>query len=521
VLVLSCSSSEFLCGQDADCGNVDGAQCIHDHCAFPNDECPSGLEFGAHSGSLSGQCVEPVGGTTDGSATADDDGPGTNPTLSTDPDADATVDSSASATVDDSDVESTDGPMTGDALFRDDELAGEFGDGTFAGLEYGDGRVRLEQGETSGTFVSRVFDAGAPVQWQTLAWAPDAPYAKPLPDGGMAELGYAEGNVDMLANVVLFHLDITGALAADAILEDASGRGNDGTLVGDGGESMGVAGVFGSAMADHLDAYVSIPAGTADLDFGEADFTWATWFRFSHACTNNNVFIGVDDVIGGSDAFPHLWMGCTDDAWVQCPDDATMPRPGGVLRSVHNLPDDGAMYCGDGPIADDAWHHMAITKVGHPDAVVTLYVDGSIAAQVDATFAESLDLTQDGDFAFGGFSGGTYPTEGTFDDIAIWTRALAADEIAALHRRGALRVELAVRVCAEPACADDPEFVGGPSLDAAGVFADPPDALAPGTELDITGLVAGRWAQYRLEYVGTPTASPALAAVTLRGTFVE
>jgi len=517
VLAASCSAAEFLCSQDVDCGNVDGAQCVDDHCAFPDDGCPSGLKFGEHSGGLAGECVGPLGDTSGGSAPTEDAGPGTDPSLSTDPD--ATVDSSASTNAE-ADVETTQGP-SGDVVFRDDELAGEFGDGTFSGLEYADGRVRLAAGVTSGVFVSRVFDAGATVQWQTLAWSPDAPYAKPLPNDGLAEVGYADGNVDMLGNVVLFHFDADGALAAGTVVADGSGRGNDGTLLTDGSGSAGVAGVFGTAIADHLDAYVSIPPDTMDLDFGADDFTWATWFRFSHDCSANNVFIGVDDIVGGGDDFPHLWMGCTDEAWPECPASARMPTPGGVLRSVHSLAGDGTSYCGEGPINDDTWHHMAITKAGHPDAVVTLYVDGGISAQADASFAAPLDLTQDGDFAFGGFSGGTYPTEGMFDDAAIWTRALADDEIAALYRRGALRVALALRVCGVADCADEPAFVGGPDLEAGEGFTDPPDAPAPGSELGLGGLAAGRWAQYRVDYVGTGTESPALAAVEIRGTFVD
>lgn len=514
---LSCGGTEFLCQQDGDCDGAAGGACVQGHCAFPDERCPSGLRFSEHSGGLSGMCVADEGGGTDvssGSGTGSSAGP--DPSTPTDP----STPSSTTLPPLTSEDSGSSGVPDGEVVFRDDELDGEFGAGTFTGTAYTASRLRIADGGDDGTFVSRVFDASADVQWQTLAWDPDAPYGKPLPDDGAAETGYALGNVDMLENVLLFHFDESGALGGGTPIADASGRGNDGAIVGDAMGEAGIAGVFGNAIDDYGGAYVSIPPGVDDFDFGTSDFTWAIWFRFEHDCATNHVFIGVDDVVGGGDPYPHLWLGCTTGQWSECPPSMGEPQPAGVLRAEHDNDMDGVFYCGGGTMNDGAWHHLAIVKVGHMSSEVRLFLDGSRVETATGSFAVPIELTQMGDFAVGGFSGSTYPTEAAFDDAAIWVRALEDEEIEALWLRGVLQLHVEVRVCAMADCADDPPFVGGPDLAPGESFTDPPDALGPSTGIPIAALPVGRYAQYRLQLSGiATTASPAVAAVTMRGVY--
>jgi hypothetical protein len=195
------------------------------------------------------------------------------------------------------------------------------------------------------------------------------------------------------------------------------------------------------------------------------------------------------------------------------------PQPAGVLRAEHDVADDGVSYCGSGTMNDGAWHHLAIVKVGHMASEVRVFLDGSRVETATGSFVASIELTQMGDFAVGGFSGSTYPTEGAFDDTAIWVRALEDEEVQALWLRGVLQLRVEVRVCTQADCADDPPFVGGPELAAGDAFRDPGDALAPGTELSIAASPVGRYAQYRLSLAGIANTSPVLAAVTMRGVY--
>ncbi|MEM6994876.1 MAG: hypothetical protein AAF721_30460 [Myxococcota bacterium] len=69
---LACPSDSFDCEGDHTCQNSDGDGVCTDlgYCAFPDDVCPSGLQYGeAAPAHLAGQCV-PAQGTTGGSDTA-------------------------------------------------------------------------------------------------------------------------------------------------------------------------------------------------------------------------------------------------------------------------------------------------------------------------------------------------------------------------------------------------------------------------------------------------------------------
>ncbi|MBI4238586.1 MAG: hypothetical protein HY696_09260 [Deltaproteobacteria bacterium] len=65
------------------------------------------------------------------------------------------------------------------------------------------GRLELVLGKSTGEFTSHIFDAGAPVRWDTIAWNPSAPYGKALPALGVHESGYVSGNLDMSGNILI------------------------------------------------------------------------------------------------------------------------------------------------------------------------------------------------------------------------------------------------------------------------------------------------------------------------------
>lgn len=486
----------FTCSSDAACeGGPGGGTCVEGYCAFPSDVCSSGLQYGDHAGAASGTCV-PAGGSDEGSSGASEgEATGPGPT-SLDG---ASLDSGTGPTE----------PPAGVIEFRDDALAGEFGAGTMEGVEWAGDRLTLGTNGSQGTFTSRVFDAGATVSWQIVQWMPDGPYGKPLPDDGAIEAGYVEGNVDMTDNVLLLHFEGDGARAwsdGDPVI-DASGVGNDGEVVSQGPAIPLVPGVFGTAIDDQWETRIAIPSATAPaLAFGTDDFTWALWVRMDSACSNNHVYMGVDDTDASFDVYPHLWLGCTTQHWLECGGNDIVPRAGGTFRSVHDDASDGGLYCGQPAIDGNVWHHLAVVKEGHQSATIRLYVDGALEGVSDVGFAQPIEYPHDPDFTIGAFSRGTYAAVGVLDEVAVWRRALGPDEVAAVHRRGVTSLGVAVRVCSEPQCADDPPW--GPLL------TDPSLTTSPGLEIPLVTLPMGRYVQYRLELAG---AGPALRSVVVRG----
>lgn len=403
----------------------------------------------------------------------------------------------------------------GHVFFEDDDLDGEFGAGTFEGTEYSQETAVQLAGVASGTFTSRVFDAGSPATWLSLGWTPRGPYSKPLPNDGVAE-SYDQGAADMNENVLLLHMDGAGSVNAGDKLLDGSGLGYYATAAGS--SFLFTDGRFGQAIADTAGNYVYVSTGVSPaLAFGTADFTWSLWVRTVEDCGGNKVHLGVDD--GDADT-PHLWLGCTDSGESSCPPGAAGGRAGGTFKSNHNT-GDTKMLCGTSRINDGAWHHLAVVKKGQPNVTMTLYVDGVAEDTAQTTWASPIQYTTSPQFAFGAFSEGTYQAEGTFDEVAIWRRALSAAEVAAIHRRAALRVGFQVRGCASEGCADAPKFVG-PGSDPARVYVAPP---VPGSFAQVSldavtesGEKEARYLQYRVLFESDALpAVPGLWTVEVEG----
>ena len=109
------------------------------------------------------------------------------------------------------------------------------------------------------------------------------------------------------------------------------------------------------------------------------------------------------------------------------------------------------------------------------------------------------------------------PSIGVFDEVAIWRRALTPAEVASLHRRGALRLSMQVRACADASCGDAPSFAG-PGRDPSASFWDPPGSLAPDATVTLDGPQEGRFFQYKARFESdVPGESPALFAATVTG----
>lgn len=387
--------------------------------------------------------------------------------------------------------------------FVDAAFEGEFGEGTFSGTEWDGDRLRLGASLDQGSFVSRVFDAGAEVSWATIAWTPGGPYGKPLPANRGSEQGYLADNVGMGDNVLLVGFDgPPGLLRLGAQLSDASGRGNHAFVQGDVAPSLGE-GVIGRALVDDTESWVGVPVGaSSDLQFGVSDFSWSMWVRTTHPCptpnppSGNRVYLGVEETASNR---THMWFGCSSTLST-CADNDGTGRAGGTFSS-YDGPSEGGGYCGKTVINDGEWHHMLVVKAGHSDATLTLYVDGEpdqSAGPTSVSFVAPFDFEAQVDLGIGAFSRGTYQAAGAFDEVAIWRRALGPDEARAVYRRAARNLRFEVRVCASADCADAPPFV---STDAEGApLEDPATSLSPGTPLTLGALPRGRYFQYRADF---------------------
>lgn len=395
--------------------------------------------------------------------------------------------------------------------FVDDAFFGEFERGAYQDTEWAGDRLRLKVTALGGTFRSQVFDAGEAVDWTSLSWTPAQPYLKALPDANGQEEGYASGAADMTANVLLLHLDGMGLLLSGTATLDDSGLGSQAFLNGAPGVDLDFQeGPIGQGLADRIDTHLGINADGGQFEFNKGDFTWALWVNTASTCLNNKVFLGADTSVVG----PHLWLGCAPGAvFGACGPGSPQGRAAGAIKSNQDDSTDGVQLCGTSQINDGRWHHLAVVKKGHAQSQVVLYVDGIAETTQDTTLNNPISL-KGGELTVGAMLNGAFQSEGSFDEVAVWKRALGPDEVASIYRRGGARLALRVRACNDAACAEnDPPFVGPAG---AAWFVDPIGTLGPPTNLTID-LPRARYFQYEASFESYREGDgPALLAVKIQ-----
>lgn len=104
-----------------------------------------------------------------------------------------------------------------------------------------------------------------------------------------------------------------------------------------------------------------------------------------------------------------------------------------------------------GLIRPNQFHHLSVITSSAGEA--SAYLDGVLVIDpLDIRGGESIGT---GHLVIGAaFSGGllTNYTQGVFDEVAVWDRALSASEVQQLYRRGANRIRVQVKSCVDAFC---------------------------------------------------------------------
>jgi hypothetical protein len=104
---------------------------------------------------------------------------------------------------------------------------------------------------------------------------------------------------------------------------------------------------------------------------------------------------------------------------------------------------------------DDRWHHLVVSFKSGIANGTEIYLDGDLKLTTTITFTGQNVAAQIG---WGNWPGQNFT--GFIDEVAIWNRALNADEVKELYRRGANRVKFQVRTCVTSNCNDNPTWLG-------------------------------------------------------------
>lgn len=348
---------------------------------------------------------------------------------------------------------------------------------------------------------SQVFDTGSSdTEISALTWETTFPVQKQLPDDAETETAYADGNADMTGNILLAHFDDLTTDCNNLGAVDSSGSGYD-FACGVGRPDDLANGKFNGAaefQSSSSDSFVGEDA-TISLNACNTDFTAEMWVQFN--------------------AWPNETYGVTDDAF----DEVLFAQGTGDVgvgsgRSwlyIENLDNELCSYigaeatCSAGiPLTKGLWQHVAVTN---DSGTIKIYVNGVEEASGSVT----VDCANGPFYVASNKAGGQIFQDGAIDELAVYTRALAVDEILDRYYRGVTRVNLQLRSCNDDSC-DGEEFLG-PDGDANSYYSELTNNAEALPSVTVNDLSANRYVQYRviLTQEGDDVYSPEISSISL------
>ena len=398
-----------------------------------------------------------------------------------------TAGSGCNVSCDGSSSGSSSGGSSGSAISITDNSQSTFA-GTNSNTTYNTGNnlLTLSSSQTSGNYISDVKDATASATWSTLAWVPNRPTGKALPNSGATETGYPVGNADMSGNLMLAHLDeASGA----TVFTDSSGSGNNGACSAGACPSMGNVGKFGTGAT-----FSGTQRITTNLNSALTDFSVEVWFKDTGAVAPSERLIDKNYMhgfyIGRNGASPNSW--------------------GGGVREIN--PPWGIFV----NLTDGVWHHIVSVRQGTTHYI---YGDGGIASGsvVSNTVSGApLDTTA---LAIAGWANGTTQSQwltGQIDEVSVYSRALSAAEVADRYKRGVLSLKYQVRSCVNSNCSDG--TFAGPDGTGSSYYSEANNSTNSTPLFSLTNVNNNRYFQYKSFLDTTDSAlTPELKNITING----
>ncbi|TAK54489.1 MAG: T9SS type A sorting domain-containing protein, partial [Bacteroidetes bacterium] len=190
--------------------------------------------------------------------------------------------------------------------------------------------------------------------------------------------------------------------------QDDAGIHNNGTS--SGGPTLATGKVSNARSFDGSDDYIEVP-DHAELNFGTGDFSFDAWIKTTDS---NSVKVFLDKRVS-SPAYRGYEIFLFN----------------GILHI--QLSDGTSDNYGSGTfVADNQWHHIAITVDRDTANGIAFYVDGALVANANPT-NHSGTLTNSSPLRLGSdIAGGGTPFNGTLDEIELFSRILTPTEVRSL-----------------------------------------------------------------------------------------
>lgn len=287
----------------------------------------------------------------------------------------------------------------------------------------------------TGSFESRIFSAPSATHWTEISWSSRIPSGKSLPNSKSVETAFAADNIDMSGNELLLHFDESAWSGAANEVLDSSGNNLNGTITGLTQTASGKFGK-GASFPDSNDKFISIPHN-ANLD-SSANMSWEAWIYPTNVDGNPRPVLSKRQT-----------SSATNNAY------AMFIFTGGKMTidiagtGANQRFDTGYVF------TTNRWYHVAATFQGSLGSNrLKFYVNGALVSQHQPS-ATSIPATDaSATFRVGSLVGNTNTFRGTIDELAVYSRVLTPAEITSRFNRGARRIKLHARGCANSNCSD-------------------------------------------------------------------
>jgi hypothetical protein len=281
----------------------------------------------------------------------------------------------------------------------------------------------------NGSFTSQVFSVGSNATFKNISWFTNVDVE--LPNNQTVDSNFADNNINMTGNVLLFHFNNDSSLGENnSFVIDQSGQSINGSIQG------------------------NARVNTTNPKFGQASMTFT-------GTAGDYIHLGEADLLGGTTGARDFMAGYSEGTvavWVNnVVNDAsfdmyvTKDQQIEFGRASNNqffvALNNNFFYTGITAPID--WAHVVAVFNGSNRS---LYVDGG--RQNIGSWTASLNDNSN-QIGIGGRPTTAHSMTGELDELAIWNRSLTSGEIRDLYIRGATRLNLTVRSCDDASCSGE------------------------------------------------------------------
>lgn len=283
-----------------------------------------------------------------------------------------------------------------------------FNEGTYLNTEYGS--VTLSTGETTGSYTSKVFNAGITATWSNISWNQEwedkEEYSSNSNTVLLMHLNEEIGQLPYGFNnsVLLYHFD-----ESSGNIIDYSGYGNTGSV---SEVSYSETGVFNNALGfDGADDYI---AANNDNSINPTNsITVAAWIKpESTSDFGNKVIVSKNGFIySGWDLYHEYY------------------HNGSFFAPRLRVRIDGNTTNSNIEVTENIWQHIGFT---YNSTHLNLFKNGEL---LYTQFNDSFSLNSSNNLRIGGFSGGGNHFKGLIDELIIFNYSLTPAEFNELYLR--------------------------------------------------------------------------------------